>query len=180
MPLLHAFEFLSDETTHQPAIAAVFGGDATLRTWSIRALTSSGDVTQVDGESARWSDLRDDLATASLFDMGDKRTLVVRDADKFVTNHRSDIEGFVAKPSSACRLILDLGSLASNTRLYKGIHKDHLLVACGASPDKKLGVTAASRRKFLTSYVAARHGAKLAATAADALVEMLGRRDRNA
>ena len=152
----------------------MFGGDATLRIWSIAALTESGDVTQVDGETTRWADLRDDLATASLFDMGGKRTMVVRDADKFVTNHRGELEAFVAKPSSACRLILELSSLASNTRLYKAIDKDHQLVVCNASVDKKLGVTAATRRKFLTGYVAGKHNTKLAATAADALIEMLG------
>ena len=174
MPVTHAFDFLNAQHDSPPAVAAVFGGDATLRTWVIAALTESGDVTQCDGETTRWSDLRDDLATASLFDMGGKRTLVVRDADKFVTNHRTELEAFVAKPGSACRLIIELGSLASNTRLYKAILKDHALVACSASLDKKLGVTAASRRKFLTGYVAGKHNASLASTAADALIEMLG------
>ena len=174
MPLSHAFDFLTAKERSQPAVAAVFGGDATLRTWSIAALTESGDVTQVDGETTRWADLRDDLATASLFDMGDKRTLVVRSADKFVTNYRPELEAFAAKPSSACRMILDLSTLASNTRLYKAIDKDHRLVVCNASLDKNLAVTPASHRKFLTGYVAGKHKATLSATAADALIEMLG------
>tara|TARA_R110002049_G_scaffold2750_9_gene22383 strand:+ start:55949 stop:56983 length:1035 start_codon:yes stop_codon:yes gene_type:complete len=174
MPISHAFDFLTATDHSQPAVAAVFGSDTTLRTWSIAALTEAGDVTQVDGETTRWSDLRDDLATASLFDMGGKRTIVIRDADKFVTNHRPELESFAAKPGSACRLVLDLSSLASNTRLYKAIDKDHRLVVCNASTDKKLGITAASRRKFLTGYVAGRHQAKLANAAADALIEMLG------
>jgi len=49
-----------------------------------------------------------------------------------------------------------------------------MLVACGSASDSKSGVTAASRRKFLTGYVAKQHGAKLSNEAADALVEMLG------
>ncbi|NND96338.1 MAG: DNA polymerase III subunit delta, partial [Pirellulaceae bacterium] len=85
-----------------------------------------------------------------------------------------ELEKYVAKPGTASRFILELSSLASNTRLYKAINKDHLVVACSASLDKKLGVTAASRRKFLTTYVAGRHQAKLANNAADALIEMLG------
>ena len=49
-----------------------------------------------------------------------------------------------------------------------------MVVACSSSTDKKLGVTAASRRKFLTSYVANRHKTSLAGNAADALIEMMG------
>jgi DNA polymerase-3 subunit delta len=152
----------------------LFGSDATLRSWSLLALTSRGDVTQVDGDTSRWSDLRDDLATASLFDMGDKRTIIVRGADKFVSNHRPEVESFIAKPSRAARLILELDSLASNTRIYKALSKDQMLVACGSATDSKSGVTAATRRKFLTGYVAKQHETKLAKAAADALVEMLG------
>ena len=174
MPLFHSFNFLTQTESHEPDVAAVFGNDATLRTWSIAALTKSGDVTQVDGETARWSDLRDDLATASLFDVGGKRTIVVRDAGKFVTHHRPELEAFVSKSNSACRLILELDSLASNTRLHKAIDKDHLLVVCNTSVEKKYGVTSASRRKFITGYVAGRHQTSLTGAAADALIEMVG------
>jgi len=186
MTLIHAFELLpsvakregltkQNETADDvPDVVALFGSDATLRCWSMQALTADGDITQFEGNSTRWNDLRDDLATASLFDMGGKRTIVVRGADKFVSNHRGEVESFIANPSRAARLILELDSLASNTRIYKSILKDQMLVACGSTTDSKLGVTAASRRKFLTQYVAKRHDAKLGKEAADALVEMLG------
>ncbi len=174
MTLIHAFELLSKPPTDVPDVVTVFGNDATLRSWVLQTLSADGDVTQFDGESTRWSDLRDDLATASLFDMDGKRTIAVRGADKFVSNHRPEIEKYIAKPGAASRLMIELDSLASNTRVYKGLVKDHLLVACGSSTDKKLGVTAASRRKFLTGFVAARHDASLANAAADALVEMMG------
>jgi DNA polymerase-3 subunit delta len=140
----------------------------------LQSLAADGDVTQFEGESARWSDLRDDLATASLFDMGGKRTIVVRGADKFLSEHRPEIEKYIAKPGAASRLVLELETLAANTRVYKGLQKDHLLVACGTSTDAKLGVTAASRRGFLASYVAARHKVSISMAAADALVEMMG------
>lgn len=174
MSLIHAFDRLLQPDGEPSAVAALFGSDATLRCWVMTSLTADGDVTQFDGETTRWSDLRDELATASLFDMGGKRTIVVRGADKFVTEHRPEIEAYLARPGDAARLILELNSLASNTRVYKSLQSDHLLVACGTSPDKKLGVTAASRRKFLTGYVARRHRAKLAPAAADALIEMIG------
>lgn len=174
MPLLHAFDLLGNPPNDLPVVAAVFGSDSTLRSWSIAELTQKGDMTQFDGETTKWSDLRDDLATASLFDFGEKRTIVIRGADKFVSDHRPELEKHVANPGSASRFILELSSLASNTRLYKAISKDHVLIACNPSTDKKLGVTGASRRKFLTSYVATRHKTALGNAAADALIEMLG------
>ena len=174
MSVQHAFDLLGNPPEDAPAVAAVFGSDSTLRSWSIAELTKQGDLTQFEGDSVKWSDLRDDLSTASLFDFGEKRTIVVRSADKFVSEHRPEIEKHVADPGTASRLILELSSLAANTRLYKSLAKDHVLVACSPSTDKKLKVTAASRRKFLTGYVAARHKTKLANPAADALIEMLG------
>ncbi|MFK8111504.1 MAG: DNA polymerase III subunit delta [Rubripirellula sp.] len=174
MTLNHAFELLPSPPANVPDVVALFGSDSTLKSWVLQMLPGDGDVTQFEGDSTRWADLRDDLATASLFDMDGKRTIIVRSADKFLSAHRPEIEKFIAKPSGATRLVLELDSLASNTRVYKSLLKDHMLVACGAATDSKLGVTAATRRKFLTVYVAKRHQTKLAKGAADAIVEMLG------
>ncbi|EMI18615.1 DNA polymerase III subunit delta [Rhodopirellula maiorica SM1] len=174
MAILNAFEMLMKPPADLPSVAAVFGPDTTLRTWAISALSSDGDVTSFDGESVRWSDLRDDLATASLFDFDGKRTIVIRDADKFVSNHRPELEKYAGNPGESNRFIMEMTTLASNTKLYKAIAGDHLAVGCSASTDKKLGITAANRRKFLCNYVAKRHGATLSGEAADALIEMLG------
>lgn len=177
MPRQHAFEYISKTTptTAGDCVAILYGNDSTLRRWSMDTLIDGGDWSQFDGETTKWSDLRDDLATASLFDFdaGDKRTLVIRSADKFVSNHRGELEKYITAPGDSTRLVLELDSLASNTRLYKAADKDHLIVACGNATDSKLGVTAATRRKFLTGYVAKRHQTALAASAADALVELL-------
>jgi DNA polymerase-3 subunit delta len=175
MAVQHAFEFLSQSA--EPGdfeVAAAFGNDPTLISWVTSALSGPSDVSEFDGPSARWSDVNDELSTASLFDMGEKRTVVIRDADKFVSNHRPEIEAFLAKPSKAARLILQLEALASNTKVYKSLNKSHVLIRCTAETGQKSGVTAATRRKFLTGYVASRHRAKLASAAADALIEMLG------
>lgn len=174
MSLIHAFEFLPSPPSSFPDVVGVFGNDQTLRSWVLSVVSSGGDFIQFDGDNTKWSDLRDDLATASLFDMGDKRTVVVRSADKFVSAHRPEIEKYLARPGGASRFVLELDSLASNTKVYKAIFKDQLLVACGNQTDSKLGVTAASRRKFLSGFVAGRHQAKLEKSAADALVEMMG------
>jgi DNA polymerase III subunit delta len=174
MSLIHAFELLPDPPAQAPDVVALFGNDTTLRAWVLHTLPGEGDLTQFEGDSTRWADLRDDLSTASLFDFGAKKTIVVRSADNFLSDHRPEIEKFIAKPSGAARLILELDSLASNTRVYKSLLSDQLLVACGSATDTKLGVTAATRRKFLMGFIAKRHQCKLTKDAADALVEMLG------
>ncbi len=178
MPKQHAFEYVAGNTPTSAGdrLAIIYGNDATLRRWVLEALVGDGDWTQFEGDTTRWSVLRDDLATASLFDFdaGDRRTIVVRSADKFVSSHRTELEKYLAAPGDSTRFVLELESLASNTRLYKAADKDHLLVACGNATDTKQGVSAATRRKFLTGHVASRHQVQLAPAAADALIEMLG------
>ncbi|MEM0924510.1 MAG: hypothetical protein AAGJ83_00595 [Planctomycetota bacterium] len=131
MPRTHAFEFLTDEgAAPEFAIAALFGGDSTLTSWSISRLIGDADVVEFPGKGSRWSDVRDELSTASLFDLGDARTVVIREADRFVSDHRKDLEAYVAKPSSTTRLVLMLESLASNTKLYKALEKTEVLISC--------------------------------------------------
>lgn len=174
MTYSHAFEWLAGTHSELPDVIALFGGDATLRSWCLQSLIGDGDITALDGETTTWSDVRDDLATASLFDMGGKRTIVIRSADAFLKEHRSEIEKYIAKPGKACRFVLELDSLTASTRVYKALLKEHLLIGCGSAVDSKAGVTAASRRKFLSGYVAKRHQVTLPGSAAAALVEMLG------
>ncbi|QEG02563.1 DNA polymerase III subunit delta [Stieleria maiorica] len=177
MSKTHAFEFLAAHSDAAPvdfAVAGLFGGDSTLTSWTTAVLTGAADVTEVDGTTGRWADINDELSTASLFDMGEKRTVVIREADKFVSANRPEIESYLAKPGTAARLVLQFESLASNTKVYKALDKSHVLVCCSGETGQKTGATAASRRKFLTQYVASRHQTKLNGAAADALIEMLG------
>jgi DNA polymerase III subunit delta len=174
MPIKHAFDLLTQPITSVPDVVGVFGNDATLRSWVLHAISAEGDLTQLDGATAKWSDLRDDLSTASLFDFGSKRTIVIREADEFLTKHRSEVEDYVAKPGSATRFVLELETLASNTRVYKSIDKSQWLVACGNAIDTKRGVTTATRRKFVSQFIGPRHQCKVSKEAAELLFELLG------
>lgn len=175
MAQLHAFELLSKLAPQLPDVIAVYGSDVTLRSWVLHTVVGDGDVIQFEGASIQWIDLKDELATASLFDFGDsKRSVIVRGADPFLSNHRTEIEQRVAKGGGASRLVLELDALASNTRLYKALLADQLLVNCYAVVDAKRNVSAAARRTFLCDYIAPRHQTKLNKSAADALVELMG------
>lgn len=175
MTKFHAFDFLVHPPAQTPDVVAVFGSDTTLRSWVLHQVAGDGDLMQVDGDAVNWAELRDELATASLFDFGDsKRTIVIREADSFLTENRADLENYVAAPGTASRLVLELDALAANTRLYKALDKNQLLVSCYAAVDPKRGVTQSNRQKFICGYLADRHRIKLTKAAADTLVELLG------
>jgi DNA polymerase-3 subunit delta len=181
MSAIHAFEYLQRDDLELPAMAAVFGGDATLRYWVIERLTGGGELTQFDGDQTEWTQLRDELYAASLFDTDGLRTVALRSADRFLSGrneqspgYRAEVEQYAERPSTAARLVLELNSLPSNTRLYRKLSADYLVVAASSRSNGKHGVTAATRRKFLSGYVAGKHQTKLTAGAADALVEMIG------
>ncbi|WP_164102869.1 DNA polymerase III subunit delta [Candidatus Laterigemmans baculatus] len=177
MPV-EAFDLLAappDEAT-LPPVVVLFGEDATLRGWVLRELTRHGDAETVDGESAVWRDVRDEVSTASLFDAGERRVLIVRGADPLVKKFRPELEDYVARPSTAGRLFLEVQSFPSNTRLYKSADKEHLVVHCavptGSGKSKRPDLT--KLRKFLTSTVAPRHQCRLTGAAADLLVDLVG------
>ena len=191
MATVNAFDFLQQADASLPDVIAIFGSDASLRSWVLQKLTTDGDLMQVSGDVAQWSELKDELSTASLFDFGDaKKTIVIRDADSFLNskrsgddsqdgrqpknNNRTELESYVASPVSATRLVLEFESLASNTRLYRSIDQSHLIISCYATLDKKRGVTSSSRQGFITGFLANRHEVKLTKGAADALIELLG------
>lgn len=177
MALIHAFEFLMAPPAGVPPVVIAFGSDDGLRGWVISQLNQGSDVTEIDGELARWADMRDDLATASLFSFGERRTVVVRDGDKLVKDYRAEFEAYVSSPSDASCLVLELETMPSNTRLYKIAMTDQLLVQC-TSP--VLGGGRSTRpdltklRSFITGYLAPRHRTKMTNGAVAALVEMLG------
>ena len=177
MPTTHAFKFLcKDLAADVPPtpVAVVVGPDAALRGWTIQHLTGNDNVSFHDGETAQWSDLGDDLMTASLFGGNENKTAVVRAADKFVSSFREQLEKYVPSPSSTATLVLELTTLPVNTRLHKAVEAAGTRINCTAEVGKKVGVMAADRRKFITGFIADRHRCKLAAGAADALVELLG------
>jgi DNA polymerase-3 subunit delta len=158
-----------------PAVVILFGDDATLRNWVLRLITDGGDAETVEGETAAWRDIRDEVSTVSLFDSGQRRVVIVRDGDTLVKKYRPEIEDYVGKPSSAGRLIVEMKSLASNTRLYKATDKHQLLIHCGIPKSgRSKNIDAVRLRKFITGTIAPRHGCKLTSTAADLMVDLIG------
>lgn len=155
------------EPASLPRVVILAGGDTALRRWVLSALTAGGDAERMDGEELLWRDCLDEVSTRSLFDLGGPRLVIVPKADELVKNYRKEIEEYLTKPSPAGRLFLAVQSLPANTRIFKMVEKDYLLVRCEVPQGKRL-------RDFLCQYVAPRHQVRLTDSAADSLVELVG------
>ncbi|MCA9144252.1 MAG: DNA polymerase III subunit delta [Planctomycetaceae bacterium] len=179
---VHAFEFLAKSPESVPPVVVLFGGESFLKRLATRSLRTVivGDddapFTSLEGASTEWRDVVDELSTMSLFG-GDRRLVIVEAADSFVTKERARLETYVEKPRSSGVLILDVGTWASNTRLYKAIDKIGLQIDCRA-PEKAIGkrkvLDEATLCKWLIAWTKKQHNAKLESIAAEQLLEIIG------
>ena len=179
---IHAFDFLARPAESVPPVVVLFGGESFLKRLATRLLRHAivGDddapFTSLEGATAEWRDVIDELSTMSLFG-GDRRLVIVEAADKFVTKERGRLEAYVEKPRSSGVLILDVGTWAGNTKLYKAVDKTGLQVDCRA-PEKAAGnrkvLDEARIRKWLIAWTKEQHNAKLESTAAEQLLEIIG------
>ena len=95
------------------------------------------------------------------------RLVIVEDADEFVTRFRPQLEDYVARPSTTAVLTLVLDSFPSNTRLYKAVAASGLLIDCAVPGGPRL-------TKWLADWAVHTHKLKLASSAAELLVEIVG------
>ncbi len=175
----HAFDLLKEDGFQFTGVCVLLGDDRFLkrlvRTKLAHALTEDGDASEYDSKSS-WRDVIDDLSTLSLFGDG-PRLVIVHDADDFVKHNRTQLEDFASSPSGTGVLVLDLKSLASNTRLYKTITASGLLVEC-KPPQKKRGkssyVDEAKLCDWLRDWGKTTHGITLKRGADEELLNLVG------
>lgn len=175
MPAVHALDYLA-EKTHSPAppFCALFGDEPFLKGLVLAELrrTVLGEdeaefaLTRFDGRSVDWRTVSDELLTVGLFG-GGRRLVVVDDADDFVSDHRGQLEDYVARPSRTGTLALIVQTWPSNTRLAKQAAANGLAVECKAPPEARL-------IKWLATLARDRHSARLERDAAESLVEIVG------
>ncbi|MBW7905135.1 MAG: DNA polymerase III subunit delta [Phycisphaerae bacterium] len=107
----------------------------------------------------------DDLMTPSF--LCERRVVVIRDADKFISAHRERLEAYVNRPSRSGTLILTCRTFPSNTRLAKAA------AAAGGELVQCKKLTRATAPGFVQSEVAARQKRMNAATIGR-LVDLVG------
>ncbi len=170
-----ALDFISKPERYPAApVCAVFGDEAFLRRQAIVTLRSTvlgGDegefsLRTFEGRTAQLLDVEEELSTVAMFG-GGRRLAVVEGADDFVSQWRAELEDYIARPSRNGVLALELNSLPANTRLYKMIAAEGLLIDCrGPSP--------ARLTRWLVDWAKLRHDARLSPAAAEMMSEIVG------
>lgn len=126
-------------------VCVVFGKDAFLKLHAVKLLRDhvlDGDdaefsLTRFDGNSVELKEVLREVATRPMFG-GDRRLVLVEDADHFVSKNRSDLEDYAGKPSKNAVLLLVVDSFPSNTNLYKKLVETGLIIESNALPEKEL------------------------------------------
>jgi DNA polymerase III subunit delta len=169
-----AIEFLALPKKHSCGpVCAVFGDEAFLKREvlkTIRRLVFGGDdgefsLSTIEGDAAQLRDVLDALATVTLFG-GERRLVIVEDADSFVSEHRSALEAYVERPAKGSVLLLEVKTWPGNTRLAKAVAAVGIAVECKSPTESQI-------KRWLIHRATTEYGARLESAAADALVQML-------
>ncbi len=177
----HVFDFLAEPFSEVPGgVCAVFGGERFLKRLAVSHLVRCAGnedpdfaASHFDSDSARWTDIHDELATRTLFGGDGPRIVVVDHADGFVKENRERLEDYQASGGTGL-LVLIVESWASNTRLYKAINKSGLQIRCDPP-------TASARSKqrdekqvqdWLIARATSEYGFNLPAGGAQLLIEL--------
>lgn len=115
------------------------------------------------GDSDQLAEVLTELQTPALW--GERRVIVVDDADQFVSRFRESLEK-IAGQTTAGVLILLVDKWASNTRLAKSLPSDAVIVC---EPPKAWQLVGWCQKRAISAY-----GKQIAAEAAELLVELIG------
>ncbi len=122
-------------------------------------------LTVCDGDDAQLSGVLDDLRTLPF--LSDYRVVVVKDADKFITKNRGELEKYLESPSETGVLLMLADSFPGTTRLAKLAKKVGEVFDCKP-------VTAMKLPSFLSNYALKQHKLKLSQKDAEILIELGG------
>jgi len=153
-------------------VYVLYGNDAFLRDTHrqeiiLRVIGDSDPQTCVAAydATAELAAVLDDLRTLPF--LAPRRAVIVRDADAFVSAHRSALEKYLAAPVETACLILMVSSWPKNTRLHKVVAKIGEAIECSLPGHSNL--------RHWISQAAKRRGKKVAPDAAELLGEWIGR-----
>lgn len=168
---MHAVEFFKQASTELPAVIVLSGAEKHFKQSALDRLRQAiiGDddtsLTRFTGRDALLQSVADELHTVSMW--GDRRLVVVDDADEFVTKFRGGLEKLVEKPPKKSVLVLDVASWPKSTRLYKQVQAKGLEIECAELKGLPL-------LKWLQDSAKEEYGQNLTRDAASLLVELVG------
>ncbi|MEX0585465.1 MAG: DNA polymerase III subunit delta, partial [Pirellulales bacterium] len=172
---MHATAFLQQpDAAEIGTIVVLHGGEMGLKDAARQAILqrvfrdaddADAGLTRLAGRDAEWRRVRDELATVSMF--GDRRVVMVEDADEWVSEHRSGLEAYFDKPSRQSVFILDVKTWRSNTRLAKKLAEVGLEIDCSE-------LKGAVLFNWLTARAKSEYEKQLTRDAATLIVELAG------
>jgi DNA polymerase-3 subunit delta len=154
-------------------ICVVYGKNAYARRQALERIIerelTGGDpalnLRRVDGDDAVLAEVLDDVRTFSM--LGDRRVVVVNEADDFISKNRAALERYVSAPADSGCLVLVCNAFDARTRLYKAVKQAGDLVEC--KPLQSAGVI-----PWLVSTARETHGKQMGRQAAAELCEHVG------
>jgi DNA polymerase-3 subunit delta len=171
---MHAVAYLKDPAGHKTGPVIVLSGkvrhlkQAALRALAETVLGPDDDgigLARFAGENADLKSVCDELLTVSMW--GDRRMVVVEDADDFVSQNRAGLEKYLDRPAKKSVLVLDVKSWPKNTRLAKMVAKIGLPLECA---ELKTGELV----RWLADESRSKYGKQLSRDAARLMVELAG------
>jgi DNA polymerase-3 subunit delta len=170
---MDSFTFLERAGSSRPQPVHVVYGDEdflrrrvleALRTLVLGADDGAFGLSTHAGDKATFAAVHEDLLTVPF--LGERRLVIVENADPFVTRSRAALEKYVAQPAAHATLVLDVRSWPSNTKLAKLV-PDGATIVCKAPQPYKLP-------EWCASWAAEQHGKQLTGPAARLLVDLVG------
>lgn len=172
---MHATAFLQKpDAARIGSIVVLHGAEAGLKDAARQLIVRSvfeneedaeAGLTRLAGGDAEWRRVRDELSTVSMF--GDRRVVMVDDADEWVSEHRSSLEAYFDKPSRQSVFVLDVKTWRSNTRLAKKLANAGLELDCSE-------LKGAALFQWLTSRAKSGYDKQMTRDAAGLMVELAG------
>lgn len=168
---MHAVEFLKSTPNPIPPVVVLTGGQRHLKQSSMAELKKvvvdddENSFTRFPGADAQLSAVSDELRTVSMW--GDRRLVLVENADPFVTAFRAQLEKLVDNPPKKSVLILDVDSWPKTTRLAKQVAAKGLEIDCSDLKGPQL-------LKWLQESAKETYGQSISREAASLLIELVG------
>lgn len=162
-----------DTPTTPVPVYVVCGTDEFLKRQAVQRIVSAvlGEDSQhlalspFDGPTAELADVLDELRTLPF--LAERRLVVVRDADAFITKHRAALEHYLTEPSDWGVLLLVCRSFPANTRLAKLAARVGEVVRC--EPLKGGAV-----QQWVAQRIRNAHGKGMEPAAIDSLINLVG------
>jgi DNA polymerase III subunit delta len=170
---MDSLDFLEQAGRGKPQAVYVIPGDedflkrqviAALRKWLLGEGDTEFAFSALPGDRASWSAVRSELETLPF--LSERRLIVIDQADPFVTQHRAELEKYLAAPARTGVLALEVKTWPANTRLAKLVNSDATII-CKTPPANRLP-------EWCARWCEAQYGSTIAAPAAQLLVEFIG------